>query len=171
MQAREKVTECPICLDDLGEGRATAPCGHQFCTGCLEDSVRRLGMTCPMCRAPIREYTHPGGRVMVVQGRAPAVAPTVLVAPARRRTWRWYHAMAYTVCAMWILWASVNASVNRASPGGTPCHLADAVCYFSSPPPSNVAALCDVNGAVPSRPPDPAESAPPRAAFPALPRE
>lgn len=41
---------CAICLTDPIT-HAVVPCGHTFCTGC----VRRLNISCYLCRGPVRE--------------------------------------------------------------------------------------------------------------------
>lgn len=44
--------DCPICLLPLGDDVThTLDCGHRFHTGCIVESLRRSGPTCPMCRA------------------------------------------------------------------------------------------------------------------------
>ncbi|XP_067859889.1 E3 ubiquitin/ISG15 ligase TRIM25 isoform X2 [Heptranchias perlo] len=66
---------CAVCLDLFREP-VTAPCGHNFCRGCLAqfwagDRRVLLGFTCPQCRAhfPDRPELHPN-RVLcaVVEG-------------------------------------------------------------------------------------------------------
>ncbi|XP_076127684.1 TNF receptor-associated factor 6-like [Alosa pseudoharengus] len=43
----EKKYECPICLMALRTAVQT-PCGHRFCRGCIERSIREAGSKCPI---------------------------------------------------------------------------------------------------------------------------
>ncbi|MBN3326653.1 TRAF6 factor, partial [Atractosteus spatula] len=43
----ESKYECPICLMALREAVQT-PCGHRFCRGCIEKSLRDAGQKCPV---------------------------------------------------------------------------------------------------------------------------
>ncbi|XP_062402935.1 TNF receptor-associated factor 6 isoform X2 [Sardina pilchardus] len=43
----EKKYECPICLMALRTAVQT-PCGHRFCRGCIERSIRDAGSKCPI---------------------------------------------------------------------------------------------------------------------------
>jgi hypothetical protein len=51
-----ETTECPICMDDLGNtNKVVLRCGHQFCGDCLFTHLQKSkGSDCPCCRA---EYT------------------------------------------------------------------------------------------------------------------
>ena len=51
-----ETTECPVCMDDLGNtNKVVLRCGHQFCGDCLFKHLQMpRGTNCPMCRA---EYT------------------------------------------------------------------------------------------------------------------
>ncbi|OHF02545.1 hypothetical protein CORC01_02240 [Colletotrichum orchidophilum] len=43
---------CPVCLDDLVAGRVVGqlPCGHVFCSACIELWLLKHAYTCPLCR-------------------------------------------------------------------------------------------------------------------------
>ncbi|KAK1973557.1 hypothetical protein LZ30DRAFT_610463 [Colletotrichum cereale] len=43
---------CPVCLLDFAAGTAVArlPCGHVFCSACIEHWLSKHAFTCPMCR-------------------------------------------------------------------------------------------------------------------------
>jgi len=51
-----ETTECPVCMDELGNtNKVVLRCGHQFCGDCLFKHLQMpRGTNCPMCRA---EYT------------------------------------------------------------------------------------------------------------------
>ncbi|XP_062843237.1 E3 ubiquitin-protein ligase DTX3L-like [Trichomycterus rosablanca] len=40
---------CPICLDSFTD-QTKLKCGHGFCKECLENSVKSIGKTCPLCK-------------------------------------------------------------------------------------------------------------------------
>lgn len=44
--------QCPIC-HDAPQAPVKLPCGHMFCSGCLEEWAQR-DRTCPMCRKEFR---------------------------------------------------------------------------------------------------------------------
>ena len=46
--------ECPICLENMQDERATTLCGHHFHTSCLCRVANRTN-ACPLCRAPLYE--------------------------------------------------------------------------------------------------------------------
>lgn len=46
---------CSICLEEFVDPVATIPCGHVFCTGCIEASFQHK-KTCPQCRAVCNNY-------------------------------------------------------------------------------------------------------------------
>ncbi|KAK2023716.1 RING/U-box [Colletotrichum zoysiae] len=45
-------TTCPVCLDDFAAGTAVGrlPCGHVFCSACIDHWLSGHSFTCPMCR-------------------------------------------------------------------------------------------------------------------------
>ncbi|XP_063599739.1 uncharacterized protein LOC134776041 isoform X1 [Penaeus indicus] len=46
--------ECKVCLDaynDCEKRPRNLPCGHSFCSSCIEDLIRQGMLTCPNCRA------------------------------------------------------------------------------------------------------------------------
>jgi len=51
-----ETTECPVCMDNLGNtNKVVLRCGHQFCGDCLFKHLQMpRGTNCPMCRG---EYT------------------------------------------------------------------------------------------------------------------
>ncbi|KAK1584909.1 uncharacterized protein LY79DRAFT_559752 [Colletotrichum navitas] len=58
---------CPVCLDDFAAGTVAArlPCGHVFCSACIEHWVSNHAFTCPMCRfnletgsAHVKDWQH-----------------------------------------------------------------------------------------------------------------
>lgn len=48
--------ECPICLENIQDDRATTLCGHIFHTSCLCRVANRTN-ACPLCRARLYERT------------------------------------------------------------------------------------------------------------------
>ncbi len=44
--------DCPICLDAM-DVPITTPCGHTFCTTCLEQAKETCGDSCPLCRTSL----------------------------------------------------------------------------------------------------------------------
>ncbi|XP_077992095.1 putative E3 ubiquitin-protein ligase DTX3 [Glandiceps talaboti] len=42
-------TQCTICMDDLDNPR-TLPCGHKFCTDCIDQAEKHQGPICPVCK-------------------------------------------------------------------------------------------------------------------------
>ena len=63
-------TQCPLCLESLGDANATLKCGHQYCTECLLNSVAKNTGTpdgntrtkCPLCRAPMCDTIEPSAQ-------------------------------------------------------------------------------------------------------------
>ena len=51
-------SECPICLENIQDERATTLCGHIFHTSCLCRVANRTN-ACPLCRAPLYERGQP----------------------------------------------------------------------------------------------------------------
>ena len=49
MDGISKMVQCPVCLDTLCLP-VTTPCGHNFCTVCLNNCLKRQ-KTCPVCRS------------------------------------------------------------------------------------------------------------------------
>ncbi|KAL3873990.1 hypothetical protein ACJMK2_037063 [Sinanodonta woodiana] len=43
--------ECPICFDSKDNVSCCVPCGHVFCTVCLERHMLMVNDECPQCRA------------------------------------------------------------------------------------------------------------------------
>nr|XP_053628629.1 tripartite motif-containing protein 59-like [Cherax quadricarinatus] len=46
--------ECKVCFDNYDEELRrprTLPCGHTFCSQCIEDTINDVQLTCPSCRA------------------------------------------------------------------------------------------------------------------------
>ncbi|KAK1992638.1 hypothetical protein LX36DRAFT_588026, partial [Colletotrichum falcatum] len=43
---------CPVCLDDFAAGTLVGrlPCGHVFCSACIERWVSQQTCICPQCR-------------------------------------------------------------------------------------------------------------------------
>ncbi|KAK2009747.1 hypothetical protein LZ32DRAFT_608162 [Colletotrichum eremochloae] len=43
---------CPVCLDDFAAGTVVGqlPCGHVFCSACIEHWFSKHAFTCTMCR-------------------------------------------------------------------------------------------------------------------------
>ncbi|XP_030230246.1 E3 ubiquitin-protein ligase DTX3L isoform X9 [Gadus morhua] len=54
--AEEEEDKCPVCMDQF-TNRTTLPCNHALCTECLENLVRKMGPTCPICKANFGEIT------------------------------------------------------------------------------------------------------------------
>lgn len=52
------VEECAVCLSSTISQPLQLPCGHGFCTSCLEPWLRRCGL-CPMCRQDLRPHLGP----------------------------------------------------------------------------------------------------------------
>jgi hypothetical protein len=60
-------TQCPLCLETLGDANATLKCCHQFCTECLLNSVAKNTGTpegntrnqCPLCRVLMCDTIEP----------------------------------------------------------------------------------------------------------------
>ncbi|XP_045619257.2 E3 ubiquitin-protein ligase TRIM69 isoform X1 [Procambarus clarkii] len=49
-----KPEECPVCLnnyDDNLQRPRTLPCGHTFCSQCIDNAIKNGQLTCPSCRA------------------------------------------------------------------------------------------------------------------------
>lgn len=40
--------ECPICLEEINNSRML-PCGHSFCTNCVNKLFKNTVITCPLC--------------------------------------------------------------------------------------------------------------------------
>ncbi|CAL8382551.1 unnamed protein product [Boreogadus saida] len=62
--AEEEEDKCPVCMDQI-TNRTTLPCNHALCKECLEKLVRKMGPTCPICKALFGEMTgdQPDGRM------------------------------------------------------------------------------------------------------------
>ncbi len=158
-----KMMECPVCLETYPEhGAARTACGHRFCPRCIEESMQRLGATCPLCRAPIEAYTAPEGhvRVLVLGPVAPrAEAPSLGLGSVRRTNGcRSFCSLLLLLWALWMIGTSSLRAIHQ--PPGNSCTLDDAVCYFHGAPPDSVRALCAPSPAF--TPPSP--STPPVAA-------
>ncbi|KAK1528209.1 hypothetical protein CPAR01_12767 [Colletotrichum paranaense] len=55
LESLAKVAEaktCPVCLDDFVAGSVVGqlPCGHVFCSACIELWLLKHSYTCPLCR-------------------------------------------------------------------------------------------------------------------------
>ena len=52
-----EIIECPICMDQIEEGknRITTECGHCFHASCLMTNVAHNGFGCPYCRTAMAE--------------------------------------------------------------------------------------------------------------------
>jgi len=50
--------ECGVCLDEVNSVKCM-PCTHELCATCF-DKIRSMGgdITCPFCRAPIKDYVY-----------------------------------------------------------------------------------------------------------------
>ncbi|XP_069193502.1 tripartite motif-containing protein 5-like isoform X1 [Procambarus clarkii] len=49
-----KPEECSVCFNDYAENRLrprTLPCGHTFCSQCIDNAIKNGQLTCPSCRA------------------------------------------------------------------------------------------------------------------------
>ncbi|XP_069192278.1 uncharacterized protein [Procambarus clarkii] len=49
-----KPEECSVCFNDYDDNRLrprTLPCGHTFCSQCIENAIKNGQLTCPSCRA------------------------------------------------------------------------------------------------------------------------
>ncbi|XP_069161675.1 uncharacterized protein [Procambarus clarkii] len=49
-----KPEECSVCFNDYDENRLrprTLPCGHTFCSQCIDNAIKNGKLTCPSCRA------------------------------------------------------------------------------------------------------------------------
>nr|XP_053644925.1 tripartite motif-containing protein 59-like [Cherax quadricarinatus] len=50
----DKPEECKVCFNNYDEELQrprTLPCGHTFCSQCIEDTIKNAQLTCPSCRA------------------------------------------------------------------------------------------------------------------------
>ncbi|KAF4869792.1 E3 ubiquitin-protein ligase RNF181 [Colletotrichum siamense] len=49
-------TTCSVCLEDFAAGTVVAqlPCGHVFCSECIEPWLMKHAVTCPLCRAHLK---------------------------------------------------------------------------------------------------------------------
>lgn len=45
--------ECAVCLEDMGENSRTVSCGHMFHQKCIDEWMKTLNKTCPLCREKI----------------------------------------------------------------------------------------------------------------------
>ena len=56
---KEKTGQCSICLDVFTSRTRRyvrrLPCGHVFCSGCIERWITRQSATCPTCRKPLQQ--------------------------------------------------------------------------------------------------------------------
>ncbi|KAL7843043.1 hypothetical protein AOLI_G00245550 [Acnodon oligacanthus] len=61
-----KDDQCPICIDKFTD-KAKLKCGHEFCKECLEESVKNMGKTCPVCKDIFGTLmgTQPNGKMAV----------------------------------------------------------------------------------------------------------
>ena len=59
------ILNCTICLDSMQEPRQLQ-CGHQFCSPCIDETVRHGHFLCPTCRQPFKPIlgSQPAGGVM-----------------------------------------------------------------------------------------------------------
>ncbi|XP_069191062.1 tripartite motif-containing protein 5-like [Procambarus clarkii] len=49
-----KPEECSVCFNDYDDNRLrprTLPCGHTFCSQCIDNAIKNGQLTCPSCRA------------------------------------------------------------------------------------------------------------------------
>ncbi|XP_036418762.1 E3 ubiquitin-protein ligase DTX3L-like isoform X2 [Colossoma macropomum] len=46
---KSKDDDCPICMDKFTD-KTKLKCGHEFCKGCLQESVKSMGKICPVCK-------------------------------------------------------------------------------------------------------------------------
>ncbi|XP_072522311.1 E3 ubiquitin-protein ligase DTX3L-like isoform X2 [Salminus brasiliensis] len=46
---RSKEDDCPICIDKFTDAEKLK-CGHEFCRGCLQQSIKSMGEICPVCK-------------------------------------------------------------------------------------------------------------------------
>ncbi|XP_055299497.1 uncharacterized protein LOC129567040 [Sitodiplosis mosellana] len=54
IEAKIRKLECAICFEDFdGQGASFTPCGHLFCSPCIEKVVEREKI-CPSCRSPVQ---------------------------------------------------------------------------------------------------------------------
>nr|XP_053650375.1 uncharacterized protein LOC128700925 [Cherax quadricarinatus] len=54
MMDNDTPEECNVCYSNYDEELRrprTLPCGHTFCTQCIEDTIKNVRLTCPSCRA------------------------------------------------------------------------------------------------------------------------
>lgn len=73
-----KVNPCPICVDDIGEGRmAITVCGHVFCIDCVKSWFAKHN-NCPACRRSPLNMSD----ITVVDNRVTTSLPEVVV-PAK----------------------------------------------------------------------------------------
>eukprot|EP01084_Bolivina_argentea_P108861 194571_1 len=57
-EALSKELRCPICLCILNDTVCVCACLHRFCQKCFEESLRKCGHHCPMCRQQIQSRRH-----------------------------------------------------------------------------------------------------------------
>ncbi|KLO18694.1 hypothetical protein SCHPADRAFT_106669 [Schizopora paradoxa] len=65
-QAEIEHEECPVCFEPLLAKHRVVVCGHEFCTGCINEvlhggegrEVEEEGAQCPMCRKPFDASKH-----------------------------------------------------------------------------------------------------------------
>ena len=74
----EEENHCPICIEDFVDPVATIPCGHVFCAGCMDASLKHKRV-CPQCRTKCNGYLprkealeliEKNARMMLVEGEA-----------------------------------------------------------------------------------------------------
>eukprot|EP01083_Nonionella_stella_P254395 874213_1 len=53
-----KELRCPICLSVFTDTICVCACLHRFCQPCFEESLRKCGHHCPMCRQQIQSRRH-----------------------------------------------------------------------------------------------------------------
>ncbi|XP_069159705.1 uncharacterized protein [Procambarus clarkii] len=57
MMNTDKPEECTVCYENYEEATRrprTLPCGHTFCSDCIENAIENDRLPCPNCRAPHR---------------------------------------------------------------------------------------------------------------------
>lgn len=55
-----KTPECPVCMEEINHkanSTGTFSCKHEFCVACVEEFVKKVPATCPLCRGAISAAT------------------------------------------------------------------------------------------------------------------